>query len=79
MGFLTFRFDGVYVAHSSKEDILCTRNYAPGCTVYGEKVVSVDKPVGVELGFSRVRVALERRWSTDSGTPSVPSLELLFW
>ena len=40
------RFKGVYIAHSSKEDVLCTLNFAPGKTVYGEKKISVDVPVG---------------------------------
>ena len=44
----TDRFGGVYIAHSSKEDMLCTLNFAPGCTVYGEKKISIDKPVFVE-------------------------------
>lgn len=39
------RFKGVYIARSAKEDVLCTRNFAPGCTVYGEKKISVDAPV----------------------------------
>ncbi|KAM7455241.1 hypothetical protein BLSTO_03996 [Blastocystis sp. subtype 1] len=38
------RFKGVYIARSAKEDVLCTRNFAPGCTVYGEKKISVDAP-----------------------------------
>ncbi|KNB45940.1 rRNA -o-methyltransferase fibrillarin [Blastocystis sp. subtype 4] len=38
------KFGGVYIAHSSKEDMLCTLNFAPGCTVYGEKKISIDKP-----------------------------------
>ncbi|KAK8790662.1 hypothetical protein WA588_002411 [Blastocystis sp. NMH] len=38
------RFAGVFIAHSPKEDTLCTRNFAPGCTVYGEKKISVDLP-----------------------------------
>ena len=45
------RFEGVYIARSAKEDVLCTRNFAPGCTVYGEKKISVDVPVCV-LVFS---------------------------
>ena len=48
------RFAGVFVAHSAKEDMLCTRNYAPGCTVYGEKVISVDKPVSCVIGLSKL-------------------------
>ena len=72
------RFAGVFVAHSAKEDMLCTRNYAPGCTVYGEKVISVDKPVHCVVGCLRRREALERRLNTDSGILSVPSWELLF-
>lgn len=40
------RFEGVYIARSAKEDVLCTRNFAPGCTVYGEKKITVDLPVG---------------------------------
>ena len=39
------RFKGVYIAHSTKEDVLCTLNFAPGKTVYGEKKISVDIPV----------------------------------
>ncbi|KAK8798933.1 hypothetical protein WA171_006117 [Blastocystis sp. BT1] len=38
------KFRGVYIAHSSKEDVLCTLNFAPGKTVYGEKKISVDVP-----------------------------------
>ncbi|KAK8817200.1 rRNA 2'-O-methyltransferase fibrillarin [Blastocystis sp. ATCC 50177/Nand II] len=38
------KFKGVYIARSAKEDVLCTRNFAPGCTVYGEKKISVDAP-----------------------------------
>ncbi|CBK19645.2 uncharacterized protein [Blastocystis hominis] len=38
------KFEGVYIARSAKEDVLCTRNFAPGCTVYGEKKISVDLP-----------------------------------
>ena len=41
----SIRFRGVYIAHSSKEDVLCTLNFAPGKTVYGEKKISVDVPV----------------------------------
>ena len=40
------RFKGIYIAHSTKEDVLCTLNFAPGKTVYGEKKISVDVPVG---------------------------------
>ena len=43
------RFHGVYLAKSAKEDVLCTLNFAPGKTVYGEKRISVDVPVGVGL------------------------------
>lgn len=42
------RFEGVYIARSAKEDVLCTRNFAPGCTVYGEKKISVDLPVAIQ-------------------------------
>ena len=41
---------GVYIAHSTKEDVLCTLNFAPGKTVYGEKKISVDIPVLVWRG-----------------------------
>ena len=41
------RFHGVYLAHTTKEDVLCTLNFAPGKTVYGEKRISVDVPVGI--------------------------------
>ena len=44
------RFKGVYIAHSTKEDVLCTLNFAPGKTVYGEKKISVDIPVLVWRG-----------------------------
>ena len=44
------RFEGVYIARSAKEDVLCTRNFAPGCTVYGEKKISVDLPVAMVRG-----------------------------
>lgn len=43
------RFPGVYIAHSTKEDVLCTLNFAPGKTVYGEKRISVDIPVFVRV------------------------------
>lgn len=49
-GALTVRFRGVYIAHSSKEDVLCTLNFAPGKTVYGEKKISVDVPVRPWIG-----------------------------
>jgi len=49
-GALTVRFRGVYIAHSSKEDVLCTLNFAPGKTVYGEKKISVDVPVSPWIG-----------------------------
>ncbi|OAO16202.1 rRNA 2'-O-methyltransferase fibrillarin [Blastocystis sp. ATCC 50177/Nand II] len=38
------KFKGIYIAHSTKEDVLCTLNFAPGKTVYGEKKISVDVP-----------------------------------
>ena len=50
VGSFSLRFPGVYIAHSTKEDVLCTLNFAPGKTVYGEKRISVDIPVAV--GFS---------------------------
>ena len=43
------RFPGVYIAHSTKEDVLCTLNFAHGKTVYGEKRISVDIPVFVRV------------------------------
>ena len=69
----------MFIAHSPKEDTLCTRNFAPGCTVYGEKKISVDLPVGGAVRAQTHREALERRSSIDSGTRSVPSWEPLFW
>lgn len=38
------RFPGIFIARSSKEDALCTRNLTPGKDVYGEKRVSVEDP-----------------------------------
>ena len=45
----SLRFPGVYIAHSTKEDVLCTLNFAPGKTVYGEKRISVDIPVVIKV------------------------------
>ncbi len=39
------RHEGVYIASTPKEDILCTLNLVPGKDVYGEKRISVDVPV----------------------------------
>ncbi|KAK2942837.1 putative rRNA 2'-O-methyltransferase fibrillarin [Blattamonas nauphoetae] len=35
------RFPGVFIAHA-KDDSLCTKNFCPGESVYGEKRISVD-------------------------------------
>ena len=35
------RHEGVYVARSSKEDVICTKNFAPGESVYGEKRIEI--------------------------------------
>ncbi|KAF3207695.1 Small subunit processome complex component [Orbilia oligospora] len=39
------RHPGVFVARSTKEDLLVTKNLAPGESVYGEKRISIDAPV----------------------------------
>lgn len=72
-----FRFRGVYIAHSSKEDVLCTLNFAPGKTVYGEKKISVDVPVEIVFDWIICRELLVKRRNTDSGILSVPSWVLL--
>ena len=36
------RFDGVFIAKSSKDDVLVTRNLDPGNSVYGEKRIQVE-------------------------------------
>lgn len=38
------KHEGVYIASTPKEDILCTLNLVPGKDVYGEKRISVDVP-----------------------------------
>ena len=35
------RHEGVYVARSAKEDVIVTKNFAPGESVYGEKRIEV--------------------------------------
>lgn len=35
------RHEGIYIARGGKEDVLVTRNFAPGESVYGEKRVEV--------------------------------------
>lgn len=47
------RHAGVFIARG-KEDMLCTKNVAPGVAVYGEKRISVDAPstTGDESGPS---------------------------
>jgi rRNA 2'-O-methyltransferase fibrillarin len=37
------RFPGIFIARSSKEDALVTRNLTPGKDVYGEKRISVEE------------------------------------
>ena len=39
------RHAGVFIARSSKDDLLLTKNLVPGDTVYNEKKVSVDVSV----------------------------------
>lgn len=38
------RHAGVFVARSPKEDLLVTKNFYPGESVYGEKRISIDNP-----------------------------------
>ncbi|KKY17361.1 putative rrna methyltransferase nop1 [Phaeomoniella chlamydospora] len=38
------RHAGVFVARGGKEDLLVTKNFTPGESVYGEKRISVDAP-----------------------------------
>lgn len=42
------RHEGIFIAHGGKEDLLVTRNFFPGESVYGEKRISVDSKKGDE-------------------------------
>jgi len=47
------RHEGVFVARS-KEDAICTLNFNPGKAVYGEKLISVDGPLGPDGNPSKI-------------------------
>ncbi|KAF3933640.1 hypothetical protein ABW19_dt0210506 [Dactylella cylindrospora] len=55
------RHPGVFVARSTKEDLLITKNLVPGESVYGEKRISVDAPVEATNGEVGVPTKIEYR------------------
>ncbi|EPS41270.1 hypothetical protein H072_4809 [Dactylellina haptotyla CBS 200.50] len=55
------RHPGVFVARSTKEDLLVTKNLVPGESVYGEKRISIDAPVESTNGEAGVPTKIEYR------------------
>ncbi|EWC44438.1 rRNA 2'-O-methyltransferase fibrillarin [Drechslerella stenobrocha 248] len=55
------RHPGVFVARSTKEDLLVTKNLVPGESVYGEKRISVDAPAESSNGEPGVPTKIEYR------------------
>ncbi|KAK6540104.1 Small subunit processome complex component [Orbilia ellipsospora] len=55
------RHPGVFVARSTKEDLLVTKNLVPGESVYGEKRISIDAPVESKDGEVGVPTKIEYR------------------
>ncbi|KAF3913140.1 hypothetical protein AA313_de0202858 [Arthrobotrys entomopaga] len=55
------RHPGVFVARSTKEDLLVTKNLVPGESVYGEKRISIDAPIESSDGEVGVPTKIEYR------------------
>ncbi|KAJ6263614.1 hypothetical protein Dda_2182 [Drechslerella dactyloides] len=55
------RHPGVFVARSTKEDLLVTKNLVPGESVYGEKRISIDAPAESNDGEPGVPTKVEYR------------------
>ena len=63
--------------------MLCTLNFAPGCTVYGEKKISIDKPVFVEnwshyQGSAGEKIEY-RQWNPFRSKLGAAILVYVFW
>lgn len=45
------KYDGVYIAKGSGADLLCTKNFVPGESVYNEKRISVEGKDGEKIEY----------------------------